>query len=648
MKLILLSVLAIALNADVLYVSTEGKATWSGRLASPNAARTDGPLPSLEAARDAVRRNRAAEPNKPFTVILRGGTYRLERPFVLTNADSNVTYEATPGERAVLSGGRTITGWKKSKEQIWTAPVPSGWTPRQLFIGQRRARRARIPNNGYLRIIGPSSQETPFRLPYRDGLIRKTWAGAQVEVVALLGWTSFRRPVAAVNEEAQVATLAGGPGGSAVGIVQDPEGRFFIENAPEALDEQGEWYLDRRASTISYWPLGGEDPAAEEITGADLTRLVVIEGRPGALVRGVTLRGLHFRHADWSMPPEGYADQPQAAVNEGAAVEADGAEGCVIERCTFSQIGNYAIWFRRASKSNRVAHNAIFDAGAGGIKLGEKVIRETEADRTFGNALTDNHIHDLGHVHPEAVGIWLGQTGRNTVAHNLIHHVYYSGISAGWTWGYGPSLCEDNRIEFNEVHHIGRDTLNDLGGIYTLGYRGGTVRNNIVHDVRSFAERGRGIYLDEGTVGTLVESNIVYRAKSSGFHLHYGRDNIVRNNILALNEEAQASRARSEQHRSFTFTRNIVYWNSGRPLGGNWGAGVDVESNLYFDPRGGDPRFGRNSLVQWRELGRDTKSIVADPMFMDAARSDFRLHPDSPAWKLGFVAIDVAAVGPRP
>src|SRR5689334_8543500 len=38
-----------------LYVAPDGDDRWSGRLAAPNAARTDGPFATLERARDALR-----------------------------------------------------------------------------------------------------------------------------------------------------------------------------------------------------------------------------------------------------------------------------------------------------------------------------------------------------------------------------------------------------------------------------------------------------------------------------------------------------------------------------------------------------------------------------------------------------------------
>jgi parallel beta-helix repeat protein len=146
----------------------------------------------------------------------------------------------------------------------------------------------------------------------------------------------------------------------------------------------------------------------------------------------------------------------------------------------------------------------------------------------------------------------------------------------------------------------------------------------VIHDVWSFTYGGWGIYPDEGSTGEVIENNVVYRTKSAGFHQHYGSENVVRNNIFAFGSEFHLMRTRAEPHLSFTFEGNIVYFDSGALLGGNWsGDGVRMDKNVYWDVRG--------SLASRRELGRGESSVIADPRFRNAASYDFTVLAESPA-----------------
>jgi parallel beta-helix repeat protein len=632
----------IVMIRAVLLLTLTAVPVWAQKIiVSPH-----GPIQTLVQARDAARLQRRSGNKEPIIITIRAGTYYLPETLILGPEDSDTIWEAPHGEHPVISGGRVISGWTKASGAVWMADAPGPYF-HQLFIDGRRATRARTPNNGFFRIDGASSQNKPFQLHYRGDDIKKEWAAQDdVEVVAYLAWSDLRMPIVDVDEAAHIATLGSNPEPSN----REVDARYFIENARDALDAPGEWYLDKAAEKVSYIPLQGEDMEKALVTAPTLERLVSLQGRPesGGFVRNVVFRGLTFADADWFMDAKGYADM-QAATPAPAAIEAVGAIGFKMEKCTIAHSGGYALALGRGSKHSQVLANELFDLGAGGVKVGESELRPNDAEQNYENVIADNDIHDLGLVYAPGVGIWVLQSGRNQILHNHVHDLFYTAISVGWTWGYGPNQSKGNLIAFNHLHGIGKEMLSDMGGIYTLGEQPGSViRNNLIHDISSFTYGGWGIYTDEGSSDILIRDNIVYNCKSAGFHQHYGRDNIVRNNVFAFNREHQLMRTRPEPHNSFTLEHNLIYFDQGSLLGTNWTEGkFTTRENLYYDTRGPDIRFVGKSFSDWKSSGQDRGSVITDPLFVNAGNFDFRLRPESPALKMGFRQIDMTGVGPR-
>jgi len=617
---------------------------------------------TVDAAVEFVRQERQRNSRTPAIIELRGGRHVLSRTLVLTGSDSELTFRARDGERPVISGARVLTNWSRvpGRPVLWQVEISAvrdgSWRFRQLFLDGVRQPRARTPNDGYFRATGRLGTGSPITMPFRRGDLLSEWGNSRdAELILLMKWTDLHVPILAVDAEKSVASLPGGPRAE---WMDESDARYWVENVPEALDAPGEWTLERATGRLVWWPPAGVDPNQALVTAPVLTTWVRIQGDPatGGVVRDVGFVGITFSESDYDMPEQGLIS-PQAAVDIRGAVRATHAIRGTIEDCRFVGVGGYGLELGRGCQDWRVVGSEFFELGAGGVRLGEPGDRMASGlDANHGHSIADNTLRGMGRIFAPAVGVLVFHSGTNRIAHNAISDLYYTAISVGWNWGYQETPCRANLIENNRVEQVGQGRLSDMGGIYTLGPQPGTViRNNIFRNIVSYGYGGWGLYTDEGSSGVLIENNVATGCTSAGFHQHYGRDNVVRFNLLAFNRDHQLMRTRVEAHQSFWLTNNVIIWDSGDLLGSNWSGDTNqyfLNGNLYFDTRlGGDAglyRFAGQTWAEWKARGQDPGSIIADPELLDPERPELGFRAQSPAHRIGFRPDRIESVGPRP
>ncbi|MBD3320669.1 MAG: hypothetical protein GF350_06200, partial [Chitinivibrionales bacterium] len=618
-----------------LYISPAGNDAWSGRLPQSDAAATDGPFRSIRAAIDTARKTKRTK-NSLFKIVLRGGRYSITQPVTLTHRDSGIHFEAFQNEQPVIDAGIPITGWNEETlngKTVWTADVSIHLEAvgyfKQLFVNARRATRSRLPKQGYYWIDNAPETDPAeghnraafqkHRFHPAPGDFKNFRNITDCDVVIMHWWTEERRPVASYDEKQNLVALAEDTLFILVDDCDPKFAKYYVDNVFEAMTEPGEWYLDRLEKKVYYIPCEGEAIDTCEIIAAGPSQLVRIEGEPSSehYVEDIVFNGIGFENTDWQQ----HNWSSQSAAYMPAAINFHGAKRCALRNCSIRNIGIFAIDIQHGCSECRIVGNTIEEIGAGGIKINGS--RHTLSKRTKNNTITDNHIHALGRIHHGAAAIIIRHTSGNLIAHNHIHDLYYTAITCGWVWGYWESVTRDNRIEKNHIHHVGQGYLNDMGAIYMLGVQPGTtLRGNIIHDVRSIKYGGWAIYLDEGSSNITIENNICYDSTSQLFHIHFGRENQVRNNIWAFGGEGIVGVTRGKNadlarkkcipdgrvSSCFTFERNIVI-TDGTPvfLGGMADESGDLQTksfisdlNLIFDVKGQDLRVGNGGHIRQR------------------------------------------------
>lgn len=715
-------------------ISSPGEQIYNGTIPESD-GKGEGPLGSLDQARAMALRLR--EQNRvtgTINIVVRGGRYELVRPLEFGPEDRDLLISAYEGEEPIFDGSLRITGWEVSEingTPCWVADVSRQlefMTPRSLFANNERRPRSRYPKEGWLTMeeVPDLSHLDNFalfdgssRFRVREGDFSTEWKNRQsIEAVVNHLWIEERMPVQTYDAETRmmrsthssIFTLR-----NKEWMDKEPNARYYWENVFEALSEPGQWYCDTEGGKLYYLPKEGETPENTEIRLPHLKQLLRIHGNDetGDLVRGIHFEGITFQNTDWT-PAEGWAKwwdprRPEhewktkdsfqhfdlsewnrsspwkpgtkfAAVPQGAhdlpgAISYEFARDCSFTNCKVQRIGFYAIDVRHASSFLRFSGNQISDIGGGGIKLDGSNAKGNPAHRTHRIYFGDNKLIHCGQVYSSAIGVFILHSGYNRIEYNEITEQKYTAISVGWQWDYDENCAGQNLIQYNRISKIGLGIMSDLGCIYTLGYIPGTViRGNVCSDARSNHYGGNGIYLDEGSSGIRVEGNLVYNTGTL-VHEHWGRQNVIMNNVFAFGEQKGIQIAREQFHgsidfppRGTLFMKNVLVMPS-RPFFQDHMRYLDLDLfqsdlNLFWDPEndadsatywdyapwpdlGADPKKYTLAEIQ-KEKGLELNSLFADPGFTDPRNGDFTVGPDSPVHKLGIRLADASKAGVRP
>lgn len=621
-----------------------------------------------------------------------------------------VTYSACPGERPILSGGKRLTGWQPYKESILQCKVPGArggkWKFRQLFLDGKRQIRARYPNFdpdnplyggwAFMEDAAEKGSHTAFR--YERGTFPRRWAKptqAEINVFPYINWgNNAIVPIKSIDENKRIITLAHSVKqfGERWTHFQDiapfiPGNRFVVENVLEELDQPGEWCLDSEDGILYFWPPDGSI-RGHEVVAPSLDCLIDLADASWITISGFTFtettggdnthrHGLEGVGAMFPMKGWKYC---------GEAIHLRGTRSCTIEDNHFDAVGGNAVYLEKHNQSNMIRRNEIAYAGANAICL----VGAREGYPRY-NQILDNHIHHCGFFNKYVAGVFFGLSTGNIVGHNLIEYVPHHSVNFG-NCGFGRNI-----VEYNELRHAAMETRDTAsvncwmeeqkGKKWARGIErsGHVIRYNIIADVQgcSVDSGGRfvfgnpdvsGVYLDDWTGNCFVYGNIFVRIAGAAVFLR-AENNIIENNIMVdcgsmYRHDAFGPPLNSRVYHNIysysTPTTRMWKLKSARPLLYALYCHDDawiqlMDNNLFFNNGGGRDAIillGQPSdddglpvrtisLAEWREMGHDEQSIVADPLFANAAKDDYRLKRGSPALKLGFQPIDISEIGMR-
>ncbi len=627
------------------------------------------PLATLERARDLVRSYAQAGflPKGGAVIEVAGGRYELARPLDLAAGDSGtatapVIWRARAGEEVLITGGRMVNGFTPvsdaptlarldpaARGRVYAADLRaegitnftlltagSTWAQSdpglEVFWAGQPMTLARWPNDGYARIVDVLGA-TPFNVRGTTGTVegillysgdRPTrWIGepeAMVHGYWCWDWADQRQRVQAIDPVNHILTIAA-PYHT---YGYRPGQWFYAFNLLPELDMPGEWYLDRTAGLLYFWPPGPLTNGAVMVSA--LSTLLTVSNASYVTFEGFTFEGA-----------------------QRMAISISGGMTNRLQSCTIRNVGKNGISLQNSPGSG-VSGGHIYFCGDSGISLGGG----TRATLTpAGMYVEQSHLHHWSRWNPVYhAGIVVSGVG-NRIAHNSLHDAPHEGIAFGGN---------DHLIEFNEFHNLVNES-NDAGVIYsgrTWSTRGHVIRHNYFHHIYGFEGGGANcVYLDDQFSSALVYGNLFYQVPR-GVLVGGGRNNFIGNNVFVACQTSISLDARGLGWASTALTTLSNELVSLPYQGATWSARYPELTNVFNE----NPMAPMGNVIGtniawaggWTSIETAAQAGVLltnnltgiDPLFADTNRLNFALQSNSPAFALGFQPLPLAQIGPDP
>jgi len=511
----------------------------NGKDSNPGTAEL--PFGSIERARDAIRIINPTM-DRPIVVYVHGGVYPISETIQFETMDSgqngfNITYRAAEGEIPILSGGINVNNWEQVPDSpLWKTTLTDVKDFRQMYVNGIRAQRAvsQEPMLGLGWAAGDFSD--------RDGIVIASSSlpdfsrPQDLELHWVYEWKDMRLLVKSmeINPDGTKTISLKQPyfsyalwmeirGNLSIPMYNVP---FYVENAFELLDNPGEWYYNPDTHELFYLPQEGENMPTAEVIIPQTQNLVEITGQAvGREVHNIAFEGLTFAYAGWTraskigtfgwqaqqlITKSGWNSYDQAKTP--AHVQVNSAYNIRFEGCRFEHLGAAGLDLNNNVFQTTVQGNLFHDISDGAIIVGHwdhaYISAPSIQAAPYDNLIANNLIHNVGVEYWGAPAITAYYVNHLRVLHNEISNIPYTGISIGWGWSSTPdsTTSHDNLVANNLITDL-LQIARDGGGVYTLGQQTGTViEENVVR--RAKTEYAACLFPDEGSNLMLIKNNV--------------------------------------------------------------------------------------------------------------------------------------------
>ena len=483
---------------------------------------TVGPGEPVKTISDALAVTRAATNDAERVIVVRGGDY-YDSDVALDARDNGLALRAAAGETPVLWGGAAVRGWQKAGDRFYAVTVPQSvaTNARALLVNGAMRPRARFPETGTFfytntcaiharaAIEGywerkPTPEEQTHLLYKRED-IPETFDYRSADISAYHMWTIFERAIAQHDREKGMFLLSqetGNPLG-AYGVK-----KYVLWNTVEGMTRPGQWYIDRLAHVVYYWPMPGEDMEKLCVVIPSKMTVLRIAGTKKAPAKNITVEGLSFRATTVPLVKEGWI-----ASSYDGAVSVEMTEGVTLNKLKVSHVAGNGIramqGWNTTNTRLRILGCEVTQTGGGGIYA---VASQSE--------VAFNRVTDVGRMFPSGVGINLGGA-ESVFASNVLANTTYSAMCGG-----GQKLL----IEGNTITNY-MTVLGDGAAIYIGSSRECVIRGNTVNDCGNPDHDWSAYSLDERCQTNVIEGNVSENVDWP-VHNHIASNTVIRANVF--------------------------------------------------------------------------------------------------------------------
>jgi hypothetical protein len=137
----------------------------------------------------------------------------------------------------------------------------------------------------------PTNEELTT-LRYRPADIPDSFDPANAEITVYHMWDESLVRVASIDRAAHILRFRSPTNHPAGGF---DVRKYVVWNLREGMKRPGQWYLDRTAGKVVYWPMPGEDMATAEVIAPILEEVVKVAGGKETPARHITLAACRSR-----------------------------------------------------------------------------------------------------------------------------------------------------------------------------------------------------------------------------------------------------------------------------------------------------------------------------------------------------------------